>query len=294
MYHDTTGAGPKPPLPPVRTRWKGTTQTGTAHGRGLLGPVKSGLFAAFETASPPAELESAESIAPAPAEPQPEPDQPWLDTPALEEYEAAELLLEVSVEEVSAETEELSLIEPESTGIPEVTAADGEVPGLQPIGEPIEAGEGLHTRPAPVSAWDLGARRAEADAEQLGLDRVREEWEALGQALIESLSGVTAPAPEPSQAWPAAEPETATETTADHVEGLEPIGAGLARDEMPAEAEAPAHGRAYQELAQRLEAFADALRTEGRYAITRAQLSGDRMDSMLAGFAAGWLAARGE
>jgi hypothetical protein len=133
--------------------------------------------------------------------------------------------------------------------------------------------------------------------EEVRLNRVREEWEALGQALVESLSmpQVSEPA---ASGWtgytPADETEAETAATLE-VEGLEPIGAGLER-QAPArpEAEVPVHGRALAELAERLESFAAALRTEGRYAITRSQLSGDRMESMLAGFAAGWLAARGE
>jgi len=290
MYADTPGAGrPKPPLPPVRTRWKGGSHGAAGQGRGILGPVKSGLFAAFESMAPALEPESPE--ADTLAVPEPEPDQPWLETPRLEEYEAAELLLEVSLEEHDPMRAEPDAAEATSS-LGELTLTppeEEELPELQSIGEPLDA-EALHSRPAPLSAWDLGARPAEADAEQRRLDRVREEWEALGQALVESLSSVAETMPL-GQAWttlptPEADPPEATS-----VEGLEPLGAGFERVDA---SEPPVHGPVYDELAQRLVAFAGALRAEGRYAITRAQLSGDRLDSMLAGFAAGWLAARGE
>jgi hypothetical protein len=129
------------------------------------------------------------------------------------------------------------------------------------------------------------------------MNRMREEWEALGQALIESLVPIAGEIPETEAAWPADAPEAETplESEAEEsIDGLEPLGAGFEREEPVAMHEPASPGRAYGELAHRLEAFASALRTEGRYAITRAQLSGDRMDNMLAGFAAGWLAARGE
>jgi hypothetical protein len=256
----------------------------------MLRPVRSGLFRAFEPPAPPVAAEPEPSI----TEPRAE-EQPWLDTPALEEYEASELLLEVSVDD---EGEELQILAAASGGelVAEPEPDQDPVAGMTLLGDLDK--EPLHSAPAPLSAWDLGSGRDVLAEEELRLARVREEWEALGQALVESLAMPEEREPVRS-GWtgypPADETEAETAATLE-VEGLEPIGAGLER-ETPGTQETeppPMHGRALQELAQRLETFAAALRTEGRYAVTRAQLSGDRMESMLAGFAAGWLAARGE
>ena len=220
-----------------------------------------------------------------------EEELPWDDTPQTIEFEESELVLEMDME---ADDE----MEFEAGGLNEMTIEIEAIPedppeGLQAVGDLLEAGEGMQPRPAPLSAWELGSA-APAEAAPDRFSRAMEEWESLGKALAESIQtgGDIRPLAELTDETDAAQADAEPDAMELQVEGLQPICAGPLRDEPAVAAETGS--AALTELSERLEAFAAALRTEGRYAITRAQLSGDRMDSMLAGFAAGWLAARGE
>lgn len=168
--------------------------------------------------------------------------------------------------------------------LPDADAALDPAERAAALGDLAEAEDALEPRPAPISAWDLAPLDPEEAARQ---DRARQEWESFGKALVESLGGTgglleLAAELRESTAEAGVEQDSA-------IEGLEPLSAGFDREKS--ETAAPA---GLDELAERLERFAAMIRTEGRGAITRAQYSDDRLEALLSGFAAGWLAARGE
>jgi hypothetical protein len=215
-----------------------------------------------------------------------EPDALW--DSAEDEEGGDELLLDVSLDDMIDE----STVDADA---PEIDADD--VTPAQPIPASPEAftqfldeAESVRAHPGPLSPWQVG--RATSDATDDPRSALRgHEWEALGRALADTL-GAAPPfdvdVPETDSYSDVTEDED--EAAVGEVEGLEPIGAGLERDN-PIEITAAGSPDLLEELAERLERFAAGIRTEGHYAISRAQLSGDRMDAMLAGFAAGWLAA---
>ncbi|MEX0890679.1 MAG: hypothetical protein WEB88_00825 [Gemmatimonadota bacterium] len=63
-------------------------------------------------------------------------------------------------------------------------------------------------------------------------------------------------------------------------------------DRLPTPSEVFASRELTQDLARRLHAFADALEADGHDAVRRALDDGDRFESLLAGFVAGYLAAQ--
>jgi len=234
------------------------------------------------------------TIEPPPAEPWAmEPDALW-DTTVRGQGDDDELLVDVSLEDVVDE----------ATFDVTRDIDEGDVTPTEPIeASPdaftafLDAAEAVRAHPAPLSPWQVGRGAADPDDDPRSARRGH-EWEAFGKALADSLGDAAAAAA--AAAFDAGGEEVSDESGFDDefevaadasaVEGLEPIGAGLDRD-SPIEVTAAGSPALLDELAERLERFAAGIRTEGHYAISRAQLSGDRMDAMLAGFAAGWLAA---
>jgi hypothetical protein len=226
--------------------------------------------------------------------------------------DALELVLEDGVEEGGFEL----TLDVELSGGAEPMMAESQTTEPAPASPEaftdfLDVAEALRKQPGPLSAWDLAREARSQEAMDLRVHRAREEWEAFGQALADTLGAAASAAAESAgMAEFDLEPAVAEDIEAaageiagleprgeafdemaagGTVEGLEPLGAGF--DRAP---QGEARGSAaLLELAERLEHFAAGIRTEGQYAITRAQLSGDRMEALLAGFAAGWLAARG-
>jgi hypothetical protein len=143
----------------------------------------------------------------------------------------------------------------------------------------------MRQAPPPLSPWDLGAASISGEAGERAA-RARVEWESLGQALSESLTGAS---PQPEQPGPHGYDLTDERAAELDSDGKSPFGGPVIPVGASGTAESPV-----SELVRRLEAFAARLRDEGPGALTRAQTGDDRFDALLASIAAGFLAGRGE
>lgn len=155
----------------------------------------------------------------------------------------------------------------------EEPVAETEAAGGAGVQEPLDERVAI-VPPTPMDSWYHGEHGAEAEA----------TWEAFGRALEEAASwgdpGAAVPTGLPAaeaQAEPAA---SGTEEPPPADEQAEPAAAASAQDP------------AVTDLARRLELLARRLREEGEKGVEHALSEGDRLEASLAGFIAGYVAAR--
>lgn len=178
---------------------------------------------------------------------------------------------------VDAVAPELSGVEPVST--------DREIPETETLEVAVVAEGAVEREPVdaamvPVVELQPMVARVEAQSGAEPEEVLEPESAAavLGEIVEESAVAIAQGAIEPEQSEEVAQPSS------------EVIGSSLITGKAVGTVMAPASATAY-ELAARLEAIAERLRTDGTAAVV-AGMRGDRLDALLAGVFAGYLAAR--